>query len=554
VHASGYHSGVDKDERDQTIHMEFKSMSILLIRIIHLILYGKRVANSSGTCNLKWYISNKFLNMPPHPTTSLRSQLVALFGGEYFEAPFVMTMTISQVVLSDLLKSAKIKYFEIIIEPGYPNPQDTIPAQIPVPRDRPSAVTVNNQKQSFQSSIVKTVNLHSSMSLSVRDSRSNMTMNTSRESLTVEVNSSTHSEAKKIEKKHASFTIITDNDTGDKRNGFIQSAIKNTQFFIQSQYKVPSILSITTIAQPLVTTAWLSKNLNAENVVVLDGTWHLPTLKRNARQEFEQIRIKNARFFDIDTVADKNSTLPHMLPTPEEFAKHVGAMGISNDTHVVIYDAVQSIGSAARVLWTFRVFGHNGGVSVLEGGLQKWLAESLETESGPVGEVTPKEYQAKFNPELVKTFDEVRSNLLKPTALIVDSRPAGRFHGQDPEPRAGLPSGHIPKSISLPVSGVVEPPTNTSLPAQLMHGTKLSSALTNAGINISSPTIFSCGSGVNASVAWLATVVARMEVEPGSWEELEDGLSVYDGSWTEWAAREKDGAEIEARGPPVDKN
>ncbi|KAJ3084546.1 hypothetical protein HDU99_000292 [Rhizoclosmatium hyalinum] len=308
-------------------------------------------------------------------------------------------------------------------------------------------------------------------------------------------------------------------------------------------------------ARPLVTPSWLNSVSRAGlkattqpgSVVVLDGTWHMPFLKRDARAEWEQKRIKGSRFFDIDTVADKTTTLPHMLPSADVFAEHVGAMGISNDSHVVIYDAAQSIGAAARVLWTFRVFGHQGGVSILEGGLGRWEREGFDVVSGKPGTVEgeeypiePKKYVAKFNANLVKSFDQILENLnAQQKHLVVDARPAGRFLGIDPEPRPGLSSGHMPNSVSLPHSKLLDG-TNGFL-----RGKELSKALADAGINISAPSIHSCGSGVNASITWVGEILARSEIKSGTWEELEEGLSVYDGSWTEYAGRVTDGAKIE---------
>ncbi|KAJ3124799.1 hypothetical protein HK100_011101 [Physocladia obscura] len=226
-------------------------------------------------------------------------------------------------------------------------------------------------------------------------------------------------------------------------------------------------------------------------------------------------------------------------------------MGISNDSHVVIYDAAQSIGAAARVLWTFRVFGHQGGLSILEGGLPAWIEAGYPTVSGVLGlvpgeefPVEPKKYIANFNKHLVKSFQEVRENLSTPVSarkLIIDARPAGRFLGIDPEPRPGLSSGHMPGSISLPHSKLLASGNNKGF----LRGKELAKALTDAGINLSEPAIHSCGSGVNASITWLGEILSRSEIKSGTWEELEDGLSVYDGSWTEWAGRVEDGAIIE---------
>ncbi|KAI8614662.1 Rhodanese-like domain-containing protein [Chytriomyces sp. MP71] len=302
--------------------------------------------------------------------------------------------------------------------------------------------------------------------------------------------------------------------------------------------------------RPLVSPSWLQRSLRAgvPPIVVLDGTWHMPFLKRNALAEFEAKRIKGARFFDIDLVADRSTTLPHMLPSPEVFAEHVGAMGISNDTYVVIYDAAQSIGAAARVLWTFRVFGHQGGVSVLEGGLCAWQREGFEVVGGKLGSVEdeefpiePKKYIPRLNGHLVKSFDEIISNLNSPSELVVDARPSSRFLGIDPEPRPGLSSGHMPGSVSLPHAKLLDVENH----GVMLRGKALADAFENAGVKISERAVHSCGSGVNASITWLGTILARSEMKPGAWEELEDGLSVYDGSWTEYAGRIVDGAKIE---------
>ena len=106
----------------------------------------------------------------------------------------------------------------------------------------------------------------------------------------------------------------------------------------------------------LVTTAWLADHLDDPKVVVLDGTYHLPTAKRDADAEFPEAHIPGAQRFDIDKVCDPDDPLPHMVPSAETFAKAASALGIDGDTLVVAYD-VYGLQSAARTWWMFRLFG-----------------------------------------------------------------------------------------------------------------------------------------------------------------------------------------------------
>ncbi|KAI8910765.1 Rhodanese-like domain-containing protein [Entophlyctis helioformis] len=269
--------------------------------------------------------------------------------------------------------------------------------------------------------------------------------------------------------------------------------------------------------QTLVSTDWLAAN--RDRVVLLDGSWHMPNVNRNALAEFNKQRIDGARFFDIDGVSDKSSHLPHMLPPPAQFTKQVGDLGISNDDHVVIYDSTGTR-SACRVYWTFRVFDHKK-VSVLDGGLVKWLAEGRPVVSSEPGPVEPKTYSWRSNPTIVKTYADIIDAYTTHSCQIVDARPSGRFHGTDPEPRAGLSSGHMPTAINLPFTKVLDPVTQTMLPRneliKLFHDT---------GVNLNRPIINTCGSGITASVLFVAQEIAGAT----------DQIAVFDGSWTEYAS------------------
>ncbi len=167
---------------------------------------------------------------------------------------------------------------------------------------------------------------------------------------------------------------------------------------------------------------------------ILDTSWYLPKQRRNARSEFRKRHIPGAAFFDIDQCCDRTSPLDHMLPSENNFADYVGNLGIESDTHVVVYDA-SAFGafSAPRVWWMFRVFGHSA-VSLLNGGLRNW-----ELEGRPVTDEyvrpTPTEFKASLNRSWIKTYEDILDNLDTKKFQLVDARPAGRFKGQEPEPR-----------------------------------------------------------------------------------------------------------------------
>jgi len=268
---------------------------------------------------------------------------------------------------------------------------------------------------------------------------------------------------------------------------------------------------------PLVTTDWLAKHLTDPDVRVVDGTWHMPQAKRDPRAEFEAVHIPGAVFFDIDAIADRTTTLPHMLPSPEAFGAAVGALGIGNGQRVVVYD-VRGVVSAARVWWTFRAFGHDA-VAVLDGGLRKWRAEGRPVQSGSAAPAH-RAFAARLRPELVRDIEAMRANLLSRAAQVLDARSAGRFAGTEPEPRAGLRGGHIPGSLNLPYETLYRADGTLKAPDELRR------AITAAGVDVSRPVVTSCGSGVTASVLALALyLVGRPDA------------AVYDGSWSEWGSR-----------------
>jgi thiosulfate/3-mercaptopyruvate sulfurtransferase len=267
---------------------------------------------------------------------------------------------------------------------------------------------------------------------------------------------------------------------------------------------------------PFVSAGWLAERLADPDVIALDCSWHMPATGRSGAAEYLAGHIPGAVFLDIDAVADRSTGLPHMLPSPAEFAAAAGAMGLSEDMTIVVYDQV-GLGSAPRGWWTLSAFGARD-VRILAGGSPAWIAEGRPMETGPVNRA-PRTFRATFRPELVRDFAAVKAASEDRTAQIADARSAERFLGTAPEPRAGLRGGHIPGSASVPVTTLVEN-------GRLRPVGELRKLFDQAGLDLSRPIVTSCGSGVTAATLALALGMAGAE-----------DVAVYDGSWSEWGAR-----------------
>ena len=270
--------------------------------------------------------------------------------------------------------------------------------------------------------------------------------------------------------------------------------------------------------QDLVSTEWLAAELGAPDLLVFDTTKYLPNEPKDAMAEFERAHIPGAGFFDIDAVADPETDLPHMAPTPGRAARQLGALGISNRHRVVFYDQ-KGLFSAARGWWLMRLFGHER-AAVLDGGLPKWLKESRRTEAGPAHAVPRQDFWADFIARRLAGIGDVKRIVQDRSALILDARAKGRFDGTAPEPRPGLPSGHMPGAANVPATDLLAP-DGTMLPPE-----QLRARFAQAGVDGGKPLVTSCGTGVTACILALGLVRAGLP-EP----------AVYDGSWTEWASR-----------------
>ena len=268
------------------------------------------------------------------------------------------------------------------------------------------------------------------------------------------------------------------------------------------------------MSDPLVSTAWLAERLGDPDVRVVDGSWWMPAEARSGHAEFLEAHIPGAVFFDIDRIADHETDLPHMLPSPDAFAQAAGRLGLSRYATVVAYDTF-GVRAAARVWWTLRVMGFEK-VFVLDGGLRAWRAKGRAVESGEAFP-QPTAVSHAFEPALLRNVDDIRALLTSKAAQIVDARSGPRFRGEVAEPRAGLRSGHMPGARNLPFDSLLQ------ADGRMKPAAELAQLFRSAGVDLDQPVVTSCGSGITASV--LALALARLG---------RDQAAVYDGSWTEW--------------------
>jgi thiosulfate/3-mercaptopyruvate sulfurtransferase len=266
----------------------------------------------------------------------------------------------------------------------------------------------------------------------------------------------------------------------------------------------------------LVSSDWLAGALGAKDLRILDATSFLPGTPRDAHAEYLAAHIAGALFLDLDTLKDGDDPRPSMAPTNAQFAARMAALGISESDRIVVYDN-SPLGSAARAWWLLRLFGARK-VAILDGGLQRWIAEGRPTDNG---EAVPGvgAFVAAKDERQVRTKADLLANLASCAAQVVDARGASRFSGADAEPRPGMVSGHIPGSVNLPIARLLD------TQGLWKRGDELRETFREAAVDLDKPLIMSCGSGITAcNLLFGAALLGKNDV------------TVYDASWSEWGA------------------
>ena len=262
---------------------------------------------------------------------------------------------------------------------------------------------------------------------------------------------------------------------------------------------------------------WLAEHIDDPEIQIIDARMAPPGQEeRDLNAEYQAGHIPGAVFFDIEALSDHTSPLPHMMPRAEAFAVAMRELGVSSDKHLVVYDE-GNLFSAPRAWWMLRTFGVEK-VSIVAGGLEGWRRDGLPLEQG-LPELPEGDFDGRVDPLAVKRLTDVLLVSHEGSAQIVDARPAGRFNGQVAEPRPGLRSGHIPGALNVPWTELV-------INGELKTTDELNEIFARQGVDFERPIIASCGSGVTAAVVVLALTTLGV-----------NGVSLYDGSWSEWGAR-----------------
>ena len=277
----------------------------------------------------------------------------------------------------------------------------------------------------------------------------------------------------------------------------------------------------------LITTDWLESNL--DKVKIFDASWHMPSTKRNAKGEYDEKHIKGAMFWDVDEHSDKDAPFPHMMSNSDYWTRMLWSFGIQNDDHIIVYD-YSDVYSSCRLWFALKYFGHQK-VSVLDGGMQKWLKENRPTSKevnedfgkfSKIEKLNPKSrYKVNENAGWIKDKKEIDENIKTLSFQTVDARSRERFEGKVDEPRPGLKRGCIPGSKNIPFKDCIDTRSNT-----FKKKSELIKIFGQNNVDPSKPVVFTCGSGITACVLGMAYSLISGK-----------NAVIYDGSWSEYGEK-----------------
>ena len=268
------------------------------------------------------------------------------------------------------------------------------------------------------------------------------------------------------------------------------------------------------LTKPIVSVSWLKEHLQAENLVILDAT-----IGKCSPEDFfnnQEKQIPNTRFFDLkQAFSDSSAPFPSTFPSETQFTKEAQVLGINKNSAIVVYDD-KGIYSSARAWWLFKAMGHSN-VAVLNGGFPEWLKSNYPVEERHTSDAKAGNFIAKYQPQYMKYFEDVKEMSAKKENVIIDARSKERFLSLVDEPRKGLRRGHIPNSINLPYEDLMDGYT-------LKDESELKEIFETL-VKKKDGITFSCGSGLTACILALGAEISGYK-----------NLSVYDGSWTEWGS------------------